>query len=493
MITYTSGATVKTGKRVIGTYGETGATGPQGPQGIQGATGATGPQGPQGNTGVGVRGIVEQYYLSTSSTTQTGGSWSTTQPAWVSGKYIWTRSQVTWTNGSTTYTSPVLAQAINGANSTANAASAAVTALDNALTQQEIFNRLTDNGAAQGLVLYNGQLYVNAGYINAGFLSAARIKGDILTLGGANNVNGVLRVLDASGNVVVTLNNAGADITDGSVVAYSDDRERRVLLSEGIVTFQYYNDVAQPIGWRDALKLSIDDALNAKIDTYGGGGGGNLDISGSGRVRLSNREDVLDENSAEIDMDDDSIVMSVRSGIGVIDRAWIQLTPDSFRMSHIDPITGDTSDVFELVPDGASSTPLDIGNGGTGATNAANARSNLNVYSKTEVDAAIRSAANVYEVVENGNVTNGSMYLLLMVDASINNSAFFVPYNPDDNLGQVAISTVLNNGSNMYLCTARLFYSDGTISIRDAKRAASSTDSQQQGWNVSIRLIRRIA
>jgi hypothetical protein len=47
--------------------------------------------------------------------------------------------------------------------------------IDESLTQQEIFNRLTDDGAAQGLVLYNGQLYINASYINAGYLSADRI------------------------------------------------------------------------------------------------------------------------------------------------------------------------------------------------------------------------------------------------------------------------------------------------------------------------------
>jgi len=50
------------------------------------------------------------------------------------------------------------------------------TNIDESLTQQEIFNRLTDNGAAQGLVLYNGQLYINASYINAGFLNVGRIN-----------------------------------------------------------------------------------------------------------------------------------------------------------------------------------------------------------------------------------------------------------------------------------------------------------------------------
>lgn len=52
----------------------------------------------------------------------------------------------------------------------------AVDRLDDDLTQQEIFNRLTDNGAAQGLVLYNGQLYINASYINAGMLNARFIN-----------------------------------------------------------------------------------------------------------------------------------------------------------------------------------------------------------------------------------------------------------------------------------------------------------------------------
>ena len=43
---------------------------------------------------------------------------------------------------------------------------------DESLTQEEIFNRLTDNGAAQGMVLADGQLYINASYINAGKIRA---------------------------------------------------------------------------------------------------------------------------------------------------------------------------------------------------------------------------------------------------------------------------------------------------------------------------------
>lgn len=112
-ITYTNGSTASTAKRVIGVYGDTGA------KGATGSTGAT------GATGKGVSKIVEQYYLSTSQTSQTGGSWSTSQPEWSPDCYIWARQQITWTNNSVTYTDPILCNAINGANEISNSASEA--------------------------------------------------------------------------------------------------------------------------------------------------------------------------------------------------------------------------------------------------------------------------------------------------------------------------------------------------------------------------------
>lgn len=71
--------------------------------------------GSTGATGNGVKSIVEQYYKSTSSTTQTGGSWGTTAPTWESGKYIWTRSVITYTDNSTTQTTPICVTGAKGA------------------------------------------------------------------------------------------------------------------------------------------------------------------------------------------------------------------------------------------------------------------------------------------------------------------------------------------------------------------------------------------
>lgn len=77
-------------------------------------------KGDKGDTGRGIRSITAEYYLSTSNTTQTGGSWSATVPAYVEGRYYWTRSKIMWDDSDTpTYTTAVLDTAITNANSTA--------------------------------------------------------------------------------------------------------------------------------------------------------------------------------------------------------------------------------------------------------------------------------------------------------------------------------------------------------------------------------------
>lgn len=76
--------------------------------GKMGANGATGPQGATGAAGKGVASITAEYYLSTSKTAQTGGSWGATAPAWSTGKYMWTRSKIVYSNpASTAYTTAI--------------------------------------------------------------------------------------------------------------------------------------------------------------------------------------------------------------------------------------------------------------------------------------------------------------------------------------------------------------------------------------------------
>lgn len=82
----------------------------------------------------------------------------------------------------------------------------AVTELDQSLDQQEVFNRLTNNGRAQGIILQNGQLYINAEYIQS----------LILKVGGVNNENGTFEVYNGSGVLVGKIDKDGAKFTNGS-------------------------------------------------------------------------------------------------------------------------------------------------------------------------------------------------------------------------------------------------------------------------------------
>lgn len=97
------------------------------------------------------------------------------------------------------------------------AAKAAADALEESLTQEEIFNRLTGDGAEQGLILYEGKLYLNASYISAGTVSADILKGGTLRLGGVDNGNGVLEVYDANGNIIGAWKNDGINMSQGSL------------------------------------------------------------------------------------------------------------------------------------------------------------------------------------------------------------------------------------------------------------------------------------
>lgn len=67
-----------------------------------------------GADGRSVSSITPEYYLSTSNTSATGGSWSTKIPTWESGKYLWIRYKINYTNPSGTgYSSAVCDNSLN--------------------------------------------------------------------------------------------------------------------------------------------------------------------------------------------------------------------------------------------------------------------------------------------------------------------------------------------------------------------------------------------
>lgn len=93
-------------------------TGNTGAKGDKGDTGAT------GNDGVSVTSVDVQYYKSTSSSSLSGGSWSTSNPGWENGKYIWSKTVVTYSNGTTDETDPVCLTGAKGSTGNTGATGA---------------------------------------------------------------------------------------------------------------------------------------------------------------------------------------------------------------------------------------------------------------------------------------------------------------------------------------------------------------------------------
>lgn len=67
-----------------------------------------------GKTGRGVKQVTPEYYLSTSKTEITGGTWSATQPEKTKDTWIWIRYKTVFTDNSVGYSEPVKDDALNG-------------------------------------------------------------------------------------------------------------------------------------------------------------------------------------------------------------------------------------------------------------------------------------------------------------------------------------------------------------------------------------------
>lgn len=105
-----------------------------------------------------------------------------------------------------------------------------------------------------------------ADFITVGTMLANIIKGGTLTLGGNGNGNGVCQVLNASGTVIVKIDNTGIDVNAGSIDVNSSDEENVVVQCtstktnpNGTVTRR--KTVITPMGIRSYVQ---DDASGTK-------------------------------------------------------------------------------------------------------------------------------------------------------------------------------------------------------------------------------------
>lgn len=86
-----------------------------------------------------------------------------------------------------------------------NTVTSHVNTFEKALTQQYIFNKLTNNGQLQGLYMSGGLLYVNATYLRSGIISGARSYWNLDT--------GIFSMSDANGVETVHLDGNGSHNT----------------------------------------------------------------------------------------------------------------------------------------------------------------------------------------------------------------------------------------------------------------------------------------
>lgn len=115
-----------------------------------------------------------------------------------------------------------------------------------ALTHEEIFNLLTNDGAWQGIYRgSDGKLYINFTYARGGALS----------LGGLDNANGELKMYDASNTLVGQWNKDGLDISKGTI------RGSKIILKDVLDTIVGYTSDS-----KESLKI---DWSGLKIACYG--------------------------------------------------------------------------------------------------------------------------------------------------------------------------------------------------------------------------------
>lgn len=240
---------------ISGADGKDGATGSQGPAGPAGVNGTN------GKDGRGIKSSVPEYYLSTTPSAVTGGSWSTSVPGWSSGRYYWQRFHITWSDGGTSYTDPVFNSALTSANQNAKTAVDTVNSFD----QRKVFNLLTDNGRIKGLFTQDGQLFVNANYIKGGTIDANNVGiSNLMKIGTDDN-----NVSVKSGNIGFTVDgdSSALDISarSYSVGTQTFSNSGASIVSENDASKEF--KVSEPIGHDSKNKTWISVSITCRTGT----------------------------------------------------------------------------------------------------------------------------------------------------------------------------------------------------------------------------------
>lgn len=258
-----------------------------------------GDKGDQGVQGKGIKSIKGQYYLSSSKISLVGGTWSDTQPTWTEGSYIWTRSYIVWSDDTITTTTPILANALNTANSVAN------TALSTADGKNAVFyqpnqpsatGRKTndvwyDTGNENAMYYFDGKLWVKKAFGNNALdnISASKIttgtldakKVTLINLDAGSITTGTITGLDAIFNRSFTVNTPYSDTQSFIIEA----NQNNIIIGTRIKDVLYSTDDNSIIFSPTGVTLQGGNGavgITAKHDVTIGSDGGSIYLNANG-------------------------------------------------------------------------------------------------------------------------------------------------------------------------------------------------------------------
>lgn len=118
-----------------------------------------------------------------------------------------------------------------------------IDAVDKKLTQEDIFNRLTNNGASQGMFIEDGNVYFNATYIKSG-----EINSDLIKTG---------KISSKDGSVYFDLDNSVVHTTDGKFITTLD--KNSILIKSGDNVLAQLHGYDESYGEENVVQIA--DAL----------------------------------------------------------------------------------------------------------------------------------------------------------------------------------------------------------------------------------------
>lgn len=255
-----------------------------------------------------IKDVDVEYYLSTSATSLSGGSWSTTAPTWVNGKYMWSRTVTVDGAGNKTYSPSQNGVCIAGAQGNTGASGKDAIIISSTPPENPVLNQLWQTESGQPIKRWNGSKWV-LHYLSVDNLNAEKLSAICADLGIVTA--GVLKSPEDSKNQTFMV----IDLSQASLISYVADENRSTHIKDGQILLKAKDEGT------DLIECAISGTCLKVTDT------GTKDSTGlafdGGCISIWNSADNKNGDNRHIDIydtlknlvDGDYIVSKGTSGI----------------------------------------------------------------------------------------------------------------------------------------------------------------------------------